>query len=236
MMKPNLSLKKKLIKKILKHLILGLGVNLSFIPLYAGERADKPVQLQYVFPNGIHTGYHFNDSIFVGLTTFLSFEGSLDGSDSEKTFGQKKSDKTEFQNDPSHHLETRISPWDKLGWYFSLGAIHFGQTKATQTFKKTNRTINQTDYENLGIKIVMEQDPQTVAMGGAGYQAIWDNGFSLTFGVHVHAAKSDSKVSITYDGAKVSQKDQDAFKKRVKDDLKAVSFPVGWNLGLGYNF
>ena len=130
-------------KRIFLILILIFTLNI----LYAEEsqyREDKGLQVQLLLNGGVLIGYHFNDQIFLGVTSITNindreavttFDNATVQSNlleaeilPEGLYGKK------YEQGRILTGQLRISPWNTSGFFLSFGGYQEGSRKETLYF------------------------------------------------------------------------------------------------------
>jgi hypothetical protein len=206
----------------------------------ANEREERPAQIQYLLLNGISAGYHLNDTFFLGVSYFTPMELTLEGSNDKPSalYGQDYVDEFQSETEQSRALELRISPFDG-GFYFSVAGLTSGKQKQTVTYEQRNRVLPDdaaTQLSDTSMTITVEVEEWSGAAIGLGYTAIWDSGFSLSFGLLFSPVVLEPEVTVDFTpDAYDTDANQQAMIDRVEDDFGTSSPGLGF-IGLGYNF
>ena len=233
-------------KRIFLILILIFKMNI----IYAEEskyREDKRLQVQLLLNGGVLIGYHFNDQIFLGVTSITNINDREAVTTFDNATVQSNLLEAEILPDGLYGKkyeqgriltgQLRISPWNTSGFFLSFGGYQEGSRKETLYFDKRDRKIGDTTYSDTSIIIIVERDPVLAPLLGIGWNWINESGFSwgldLTGGI-VNDKITKATATVLTENTRVTSGDLaiEEEKYRKSSDLSASYFTIA----IGMNF
>tara|TARA_B100000945_G_scaffold318202_1_gene322562 strand:- start:727 stop:1485 length:759 start_codon:yes stop_codon:yes gene_type:complete len=233
-------------KSILLILILIFTINI----VNAEEskyREEKGLQVQLLLNGGALIGYHFNDQVFLGVTSITNFNDREAVTTFDNATVQSILLEAEILPDGLYGKkyeqgriltgQLRISPWNTSGFFISFGGYQEGSRKETLYFDERDRKIGDTTYSDTSIKIIVERDPVLAPLLGIGWNWINESGFSwgfdLTGGI-INDKITKATATVLTENTSVTSGDLaiEEEKYRKSSDLSASYFTIA----LGMNF
>lgn len=223
---------------------------------YATKAETKPMHVRFIIAGspstpessvgpgaGLHLGYFLSGNLYFGMTSvaFGDHKASRDYSDDDKEYDGEKvygQDGAEFDKvviDPKHVVELRVIPWN-FGLYFSGGLMYNGAERYNVDFDKQDRILNGNAYKT-GLAAIVKYDAAILPVVGIGYHHLFHNGFSISSGLNIAMANSqtpDVEVEAVNSDSAVLQADLDYWKKKIEQNEKRPGALM--TFGVGYSF
>ena len=159
-------------ERYMKRFFLILILIFTMNIIYAEEskyREDKRLQVQLLLNGGVLIGYHFNDQIFLGVTSITNINDREAVTTFDNATVQSNLLEAEILPDGLYGKkyeqgriltgQLRISPWNSSGFFLSFGGYQEGSRKETLYFDKWDRKIGDTTYSDTSIIFIVEREP-----------------------------------------------------------------------------